>query len=44
MPARFVIGADGALRYAEVNPDYTKRPEPEAMLPALRDAATRRAA
>src|SRR5258708_355603 len=44
MPARFVIGTDGVLRYAEVNPDYTKRPEPEAMRPALRDAATRRAA
>ncbi|KAA0996374.1 AhpC/TSA family protein [Pseudomonas sp. ANT_J12] len=36
MPARYVIGQDGVIRYAEVNPDYTQRPEPEAMLDALR--------
>jgi len=35
MPARFVIGPDRRIRYAEVNPDYTRRPEPEALLPAL---------
>ncbi|MBW6530416.1 AhpC/TSA family protein [Sphingomonas sp. RRHST34] len=40
MPGRFVIGQDGTILYAEVNPDYTRRPEPEAMLPALRRAAT----
>jgi peroxiredoxin len=28
MPARFLIGQDGVIRYAEVNPDYTQRPEP----------------
>lgn len=39
MPARFVIGRDGTILYAEVNPDYTRRPEPEDMLPALRRAA-----
>jgi len=39
MPARFVIAPDGVIRYAEVNPDYTKRPEPEELLPALRAAA-----
>jgi peroxiredoxin len=39
MPARFVIGQDGTILYAEVNPDYTKRPEPEDMLPALDKAA-----
>ncbi|MCW2244305.1 peroxiredoxin-like family protein [Azospirillum canadense] len=38
MPARFVIGQDGTILYAEVNPDYTRRPEPEDMLPALRSA------
>jgi len=38
MPGRFVIGTDGTIRYAEVNPDYTKRPEPSALLPALRAA------
>jgi peroxiredoxin len=36
MPARFVIGRDGIIRYAEVNPDYTRRPDPEDMLPVLR--------
>ncbi|GAN69523.1 peroxiredoxin-like family protein [Acetobacter orleanensis] len=40
MPGRFVIGQDGVILYAEVNPDYTRRPEPEDMLPALRKAAT----
>lgn len=35
MPARYVIGQDGTIAYAEVNPDYTVRPEPEAMLPVL---------
>ncbi|MGF6230382.1 peroxiredoxin [Inquilinus ginsengisoli] len=40
MPARFVVGQDGIILYAEVNPDYTHRPEPEDMLPALRRAAS----
>ncbi len=35
MPARFVIAPDGTIAYAEVNPDYTRRPEPEELLPAL---------
>ena len=39
MPARYVIGQDGVIAYAEVNPDYTLRPEPEAMLPALKKVA-----
>ena len=38
MPARYVIGQDGTILYAEVNPDYTRRPEPEDMLPAIRRA------
>jgi peroxiredoxin len=38
MPARFVVGQDGTILYAEVNPDYTRRPEPEDMLPVLRRA------
>jgi peroxiredoxin len=42
MPARYVIGQDGTILYSEVNPDYTQRPEPEDMLPVLRQhAATR---
>lgn len=44
MPGRYVIGQDGTILYAEVNPDYTRRPEPEDMLPVLREAAAKRAA
>ncbi|RYB03102.1 peroxiredoxin-like family protein [Lichenibacterium ramalinae] len=40
MPGRFVIAQDGTVLYAEVNPDYTRRPEPDDMLPALRRAAS----
>lgn len=39
MPGRFVIDQDGVILYAEVNPDYTRRPEPEDMIPALQKAA-----
>jgi peroxiredoxin len=35
MPARFVIGQDGTVLYAEVNPDYKQRPDPEELLPVL---------
>jgi peroxiredoxin len=38
MPARFVIGRDGIILYAEVNPDYTQRPDPEDMLPSIKRA------
>jgi peroxiredoxin len=44
MPGRYVIAQDGTILYAEVNPDYTRRPEPEDMLPPLRQAAASRAA
>jgi peroxiredoxin len=43
MPARYVIGQDGVIRYAEVNPDYTRRPEPGDMLPVLRSSVARAA-
>ena len=36
MSGRFVIDQEGEIRYAEVNQDYTRRPEPADMLPALR--------
>lgn len=36
MPARYVINQEGTIIYAEVNPDYTRRPDPEDMLPSLR--------
>ncbi|HXH45470.1 MAG TPA: peroxiredoxin-like family protein [Bradyrhizobium sp.] len=35
MPARYVIGTDGTIAYAEVNPDYTRRPDPSELLPVL---------
>lgn len=35
MPARYVIAPDGVIVYAEVNPDYTRRPEPSDMLPTI---------
>jgi peroxiredoxin len=35
MPARYVIATDGTIAYAEVNPDYTKRPDPSELLPVL---------
>jgi hypothetical protein len=38
MPGRFVIATDGTIVYAEVNPDYTHRPDPEAMLPLTADS------
>jgi peroxiredoxin len=43
MPARYVIGPDGVIAYADVNPDYTKRPDPSELLPVL-DMLARRAA
>jgi peroxiredoxin len=39
MPARYVIRQDGLILYSEVNPDYTRRPEPEDMIPVLQRAA-----
>lgn len=35
MPARYVIAQDGTIVYAEVNPDYTLRPDPSEILPAI---------
>lgn len=35
MPGRYVIAEDGVVAYAEVNPDYTKRPDPSELLPIL---------
>ncbi|MDE1180978.1 peroxiredoxin-like family protein [Paraburkholderia sp.] len=38
MPARYVIGQDGIVLYSEVNPDYTRRPDPSDMFPVLEKA------
>jgi peroxiredoxin len=35
LPARYVIGRDGIIAYAEVNADYTRRPDPREWLPVL---------
>lgn len=35
MPARYVIKPDAIIAYAEINPDYTRRPEPGELLPVL---------
>ncbi|WP_144138243.1 peroxiredoxin-like family protein [Paraburkholderia sp. BCC1884] len=38
MPARYVVGQDGIVLYSEVNPDYTRRPDPSDMFPVLKKA------
>ncbi|MEM7727929.1 MAG: peroxiredoxin-like family protein [Pseudomonadota bacterium] len=44
MPARFVADTDGTIAYAEVNPDYTQRPDPSELLDVLDTLNRRRAA
>ncbi len=36
IPARFLLDPGGIVRWAEGDPDYTTRPEPEETLAALR--------
>src|SRR5262249_31249330 len=40
MPARYVIDRDGQIRYADVSPDYTVRPDPSEVLHTLVRLAT----
>lgn len=35
MPARYVVDRAGVIQYAEVNPDYTRRPDPDELFPVL---------
>jgi peroxiredoxin len=35
VPGRYVIGRDGVIAYAEVNPDHTHRPDPSDLFPIL---------
>lgn len=35
MPGRYVIWQDEVIACAEINPDYTKRPEPSDLFPVL---------
>jgi peroxiredoxin len=44
MPARYVVGTDGVVAYAEVNPDYTRRSDPIELLPPLQRLRTNAAA
>ena len=44
MPARYVIPPDGTIAYAEVNADYTRRPEPSAIFPVLEQLGRRQVA
>lgn len=39
MPARFIIDHEGTIRYAQADPDYTVRPEPEDTVAMLRTLA-----
>jgi hypothetical protein len=39
MPARYVIRRDQVILYSEVHPDYTRRLDPEDMIPVLQLAA-----
>jgi peroxiredoxin len=41
MPARLVIDHEGVIRSIDADPDYTRRPEPEATLEVLRGLASR---
>ena len=44
MPGLYLIGQDGVVAYAEVNPDYTKRPDPNDLLSVLDQMQRRRVA
>ena len=35
VPARFIIGQDGVIKYAEYSIDYTKRPNPDVLVSKL---------
>ena len=37
LPARYIIDRNAVVRYAQVDPDYTIRPEPEHTLAVLRE-------
>jgi len=37
IPARYIIGQNARIQYAEFDPDYTVRPEPEHTISALKE-------
>jgi len=40
VPARFIIGTDGIIKYAEYSIDYTKRPNPDVLVKELQALTT----
>lgn len=40
LPARYIIDRDQTVQYAEVNPDYTVRPDPSHTIDALQKIAS----
>jgi peroxiredoxin len=44
MPATFVVGKDGLIAYAFVDPDYRKRMDPSVAIDVLRELASKSAA
>jgi protocatechuate 3,4-dioxygenase beta subunit/peroxiredoxin len=42
LPATYVVGTDGVVRYAFVDADYTRRADPEVFIGMLRDLAAER--
>ncbi len=36
MPARLIVDGRGIIRYADINPDYTVRPEPTDTVAVLK--------
>jgi hydroxyquinol 1,2-dioxygenase len=42
LPATYVVGTDGVVRYGFVDADYTRRADPEVLIGVLRDLAAER--
>jgi peroxiredoxin len=42
LPATYIVGTDGVVRYAFVDADYTRRADPEVFIGVLRDLAAER--
>jgi len=40
IPARYIIDRDAVIRYAEADPDYTVRPDPQHTIEALKSLQT----
>ena len=37
IPATYVVGSDGVVRYAFADPDWTRRAEPDELVAVVRD-------